>query len=71
MADLKTQGKIDQFRGKIRSTWGQLTDDDFDRAKGDSETLVGTIKEKTGEASEDIRAKLDELFRDDEDVNKR
>ena len=62
MADLKTEGKIDQFRGKIRSTWGDLTDDDCDRARGDTETLIGTIKEKTGEAADDIRNKLDEIF---------
>jgi uncharacterized protein YjbJ (UPF0337 family) len=68
MADLKTEGKIDQAKGKIRSTWGDLTDDDFDKAQGNTESLIGQIKEKTGETVDDIRRKLDDIFSsDDED----
>jgi len=67
MTDLKTEGRLDQARGKIRSTWGDLTDDDFDQARGDTETLIGKIKEKTGDTVENIRTKLDELMKDETD----
>jgi uncharacterized protein YjbJ (UPF0337 family) len=67
MADLKTEGQIDRARGRIRSTWGDLTDDDIDQAHGDTENLIGRIKEKTGETVEDIRQKLDDLFSGDDD----
>ncbi|MEO6198286.1 MAG: CsbD family protein [Dehalococcoidia bacterium] len=62
MADLKTEGQIERARGRIRSTWGDLTDDDFEQAKGDSENLIGRIKEKTGDTIENIRTKLDGLL---------
>ena len=67
MADLKTEGRLDQARGKIRSTWGDLTDDDFDQAQGNTETLIGKIKERTGDTIENIRTKLDELMKDESD----
>jgi len=62
MADLKADGKLDQLKGRIQSVWGDLTDDDVDRAEGDRQQLVGTIKEKTGDAIESIEQKLDDLF---------
>ena len=49
----------------MQSTWGSVTDDDYQKAKGDREQLIGTIKEKTGEAEEEIRRRQDELGRDD------
>jgi len=41
---------------------GNLTDDDFERPEEASEDLIGRIKEKTGEATEEIQRKLDQLF---------
>jgi uncharacterized protein YjbJ (UPF0337 family) len=61
MANLKTEGRIEQAQGRIRSTWGDLTDDDFERARGNGEVLVGRIKEKTGDTTQHIRHKLDQL----------
>ena len=66
MADLRTEGKIDRIKGRARSIWGDLTDDDFDQARGDTENLIGRIKEKTGETRDEIRRKLNELFDEDE-----
>jgi len=67
MADLKTEGKLDQLKGRIRSVWGEITDDDVDRAQGDRQRLVGSIKEKTGDTMESIQEKLDKLFDNDDD----
>jgi uncharacterized protein YjbJ (UPF0337 family) len=67
MTDLKTEGQIDRAKGRIRSTWGDLTDDDFDKAQGDKENLIGRIKELTGDTVENIRAKFDELMGGDDD----
>jgi uncharacterized protein YjbJ (UPF0337 family) len=61
MADLKYEGFFDKVRGKLRTIWGEITDDDVDKAHGNVETLIGTIKEKTGQAEDDIRHKLDDL----------
>jgi uncharacterized protein YjbJ (UPF0337 family) len=64
MADLKNEGMMQKLKGKIQSIWGDITDDDVDRAQGDRNQLVGTIKQKTGEREEDIRRKLDDLDKD-------
>lgn len=66
MADLRTEGRIDRIKGRARSIWGDLTDDDFDQARGNTENLIGRIKEKTGETTDEIRRKLNELFDEDE-----
>lgn len=62
MADLKNGGTIDSAKGRIRSAWAELTDDDFQQAKGDVEELVGKIKEKTGESADEIRSTLSRLL---------
>ena len=55
------EGKYDKLRGRIKESWGVLTDDDLDRAEGKLDRLVGTIKEKTGESADAIRDKLEKM----------
>jgi uncharacterized protein YjbJ (UPF0337 family) len=66
MADLKTEGMFQKLRGKVRTVWGDITDDDMDRAGGSFDKLIGTIKEKTGETEDAIRRRLERLGDDDE-----
>jgi uncharacterized protein YjbJ (UPF0337 family) len=56
-----------ETRGRIRSAWGDVTDDDIDRAGGNWDMLVGTIKQKTGEAEESIRERLRDFQDEDEE----
>ena len=65
MSETANERRIQKLKGKVQSTWGSVTDDDYQKAKGDREQLIGTIKEKTGEAEEEIRRRQDELGRDD------
>jgi len=55
------EGRIQQLRGRLRGIWGEVTDDDVDRAQGSFDRLVGIVKEKTGEAEEAIRERLEEM----------
>jgi len=48
------QGNWNEIKGKLRSKWGELTDDDVQVFNGNLEQLVGTIQRKTGEARECI-----------------
>ena len=48
------QGNWNEIKGKLRSKWGALTDDDLTVFNGNVEQLVGTIQRKTGEARESI-----------------
>jgi len=41
-------GKWTQLKGKAQAKWGDLTDDVFDVAEGDSKYLAGKLREKYG-----------------------
>ncbi len=59
---LEMEGKWDQMRGRVKESWGTLTDDDLDRSEGKWDRLVGVIKEKTGESADTVEKKLHDLF---------
>ena len=48
------QGNWNEIKGKLRSKWGSLTDDDLAIFNGSVDQLMGTIQQKTGEARESI-----------------
>lgn len=60
-ADTKTkwEGRWDQLKGKVKESWGELTDDDLDVQEGQYDQLVGRIEERTGEQSQEIRRRID------------
>ena len=62
MANVRTDFRLDQLKGEIRSVWAEITDDDVDRAGGDGWRLIQTIQRKTGENIESIQKKLVKLF---------
>jgi len=55
------QGNWNEIKGKIRSKWGQLTNDDLQAASGNIDQLVGLIQRKTGEARSSVESFLEEL----------
>jgi uncharacterized protein YjbJ (UPF0337 family) len=55
------QGNWNEIKGKLRSKWGQLTNDDVGMFNGNVDQLVGTIQRKTGEARQSIEQFLDSL----------
>ena len=54
------QGHWNEIKGKIRTKWGQLTDDDLPQFHGEVDKLVGTIQRKTGEGRDAIEKMLNE-----------
>jgi uncharacterized protein YjbJ (UPF0337 family) len=42
------QGKWTEIKGKIRSKWGELTDDELTQINGDSERLFGLLQKRYG-----------------------
>jgi uncharacterized protein YjbJ (UPF0337 family) len=56
----KWQGRWDQLKGRAKQFWGDLTDDDFTKADGKYDELVGIINERTGETREEIEERLRE-----------
>jgi uncharacterized protein YjbJ (UPF0337 family) len=56
----KWDGRWDQLKGKIKSLWGNLTDDELTQAEGDYERTLGLLKERTGKSREEIERLLGE-----------
>ena len=52
------EGSWLQLRGEAKRLWGDLTDDDFKRADGSVDKLVGIIQERFGDARDSIRRRL-------------
>ena len=57
---LQDEGAWQRVKGKIRETWGDLTDDEMEQARGNFDQFAGRVKEKTGETAEDIQRKFQE-----------
>jgi len=54
----KWEGRWDQLKGKVKSLWGNVTDDELTQVEGDYERLVGKLKEKTGKSREELEKML-------------
>src|SRR5262245_21601489 len=62
MVNVQTlQGNWNEIKGKLRSKWGQLTNDELQYFGGNVEQLVGLIQRKTGEARSTVEHYLEEL----------
>jgi uncharacterized protein YjbJ (UPF0337 family) len=55
------QGKFDQLRGKIKETWGRLSDDDITLANGKMEQFLGKVQETYGLTKEAAQKRFDEI----------
>ncbi len=55
------EGNWNEIKGKLRTRWGQLADEDLTQFHGEVDKLVGTIQRKTGEGREAIEKYLNEL----------
>ncbi|WP_088347535.1 MULTISPECIES: CsbD family protein [Rhodomicrobium] len=54
------KGNWMQFKGKVRESWGDLTDDDLARIEGNQEQLVGRVQERYGIAREEAERQVKE-----------
>ena len=57
----QTEGKFEQFKGKIKETWGKLSDNDIALFNGQREQFLGKLKEHYGLAKEDAEKKIKAL----------
>ncbi|KUO60572.1 MAG: hypothetical protein APF80_02630 [Alphaproteobacteria bacterium BRH_c36] len=54
------EGKWKQFKGSAKQQWGELTDDELDRAAGRRDKLEGIIQERYGVAKEEAKKQVDD-----------
>lgn len=52
------RGQWHQIVGKVKESWGDLTDDDVKKAEGSLDKLYGVIQEKFGDTREEIAKKI-------------
>ena len=60
------EAKWRTLRGRIKETWGDLTDDELDRFEGQREHFVGHIQERYGMSRQEVERRLDEIDQSEE-----
>ena len=56
-----------QMRGRLKSWWGRLTDDDFESIEGQKNKLIGPVEEKYGYTRDQAREEVDRRFNEYDD----
>jgi uncharacterized protein YjbJ (UPF0337 family) len=49
----RIQGRWKQIKGKLRESWGRLTEDDLDVIAGRRDQLLGRIQQRHGQARDE------------------
>jgi uncharacterized protein YjbJ (UPF0337 family) len=57
----QVKGTATQLSGKIKETWGRLSDDDIALANGQRDQFFGKLQQTYGIAKEDAQKRLAEL----------
>jgi uncharacterized protein YjbJ (UPF0337 family) len=57
-------GQWQQMRGTLKTWWGKLVDDDFDRIGGQTDKLIGVLQEKYGYAREQAQHEVERRFKE-------
>lgn len=55
------EGKWTQFKGNLRESWGELTDDEIEKTKGNGQQLVGLLQERYGLAKDEAEKEIEAL----------
>jgi uncharacterized protein YjbJ (UPF0337 family) len=56
-------GQWKQMRGELKSWWGKLADDDFDRIGGQKDKLIGVLQEKYGYARAQAQQEVEQRLK--------
>jgi uncharacterized protein YjbJ (UPF0337 family) len=59
----RVEGNWKQFKGKMQTQWGRLTDDDFDVIKGKRTELSGKIQARYGIARDEAERQIDDWLK--------
>ena len=57
----QVKGNWKEFKGKVKSKWGKLTDDEVDQTNGEIEQLAGRIQASYGTNKEEAKKELTKL----------
>ena len=60
---LNLKGNWNVIKGKLKQSYGQLTDDDLTYTDGQEDELVGRLQKKIGSTAADVRHLLEKFNR--------
>ena len=61
MNKLQFKGTWNEIKGKLKQSYGSLTDDDVAFAEGKDDELLGRLQKKLGKSKEEIRQMIERL----------
>ena len=56
------EGKWNEIKGDLHKAWGNLTDDELDKTKGDLKSIAGLLQQKYGQAQDSYHTRISEIF---------
>jgi uncharacterized protein YjbJ (UPF0337 family) len=59
MNDDQLKGKWNEQKGKLKQTYGQLTDNDLTYQKGREDEMWGRIQQKTGKTKDEMLKRIE------------
>lgn len=60
MSAEQLKGNWNQFKGKLKQAWGDLTDDELKKVEGKRDELVGLLQKKYGKTKDEVSRQLAE-----------
>jgi uncharacterized protein YjbJ (UPF0337 family) len=54
MDKVEVKGQINEWKGKLKQKYAQLTDDDLKYEEGKDDEFWGRVQKKTGKAKDDL-----------------
>jgi uncharacterized protein YjbJ (UPF0337 family) len=61
MNKLQFKGSWNEIKGKLKQSYGNLTDDDLVFAEGKDEELMGRLQKRLGKTKDEIRLMIEKL----------
>jgi uncharacterized protein YjbJ (UPF0337 family) len=61
MDKLTVKGNWNQVKGRLKATYGQLTDDDLMLESGKEEEMYGRLQKKLGKSREEVKKIIEDL----------
>lgn len=59
-------GMWKQVKGRVKESWGELTDDEIDQIEGKRDVLAGKLQEKYGYSKMEAESEIDSFLREAE-----
>ncbi|AHI06943.1 hypothetical protein BDW_12215 [Bdellovibrio bacteriovorus W] len=56
------EGKLKEISGEIKKKWGEITDDEIVRTKGNAQALSGLVQQKMGLSKDEASRQVDSFM---------